>query len=54
LRLGYPITGPSWENPAATKKTPEKALIPLPPTSFASVVFANTGGDVNDAPAKAL
>jgi hypothetical protein len=29
------------ENPATKKKTLEKALIPLPPTGFASVFCAN-------------
>ncbi|WP_139831579.1 MULTISPECIES: hypothetical protein [unclassified Pseudomonas] len=37
---GTPIAGPLTENSAATKKTAEKALIPLPPTGFALFFFA--------------
>jgi hypothetical protein len=36
-----PVGRLTWENPAAHKKTAEKALIPLPPTGFASFFCAN-------------
>jgi len=36
-----PVDRLTLENPAAHKKAAEKALIPLPPTGFASVFCAN-------------
>jgi hypothetical protein len=36
-----PVDDRPLKNPAAKKKSPEKALIPLPPTGFASVFCAN-------------
>jgi hypothetical protein len=36
---GTPITGPLTENSAATKKTAEKALIPLPPAGYEPLFF---------------
>lgn len=42
-----------WKNSCAKKAQARNALFPLPPTGFASLFFATTGGGANDAAAQA-